>query len=281
MSNNRYESSFLSAGGSGYKAPPSPRWGIEEVLRQLRTCKNELAHNIMTLQQIAHEQERTEHHYERLGKAVTLLIEVVKEPVAGTLVTEEWRTNRDQAIMVLQEVLGGARQEEEIAEVEMTPFQKQFQETMHMLMASPDYLPALRYFRAAYEYRKHFSWLHESTETPDIIWQTGLSYALQTALVEYIVLKDPEALRAEIQAATGEDLAESIRIDAAWTEELTAATAATVRERFNLERFADHLARARIPDDVETLKQHIAAALISYHKRCEVGTVPDLWELML
>jgi hypothetical protein len=249
-------------------------------MQQLRVCREGLARDITALQHIAQEQERTEQRYEQLAQGVNLLIEVVKEPVAGTVVTEEWGTNRDQAIITLQEMLGGAPHQNEITEVEMTPFQMQFQEAMHALVSSPEYMTILRYFRAAYEYRKLFSGLAESTETPDIIRQFELSYALQTALVEYII-HDPDALSAVIQAATGEDLAESIQVDAAWRAELTAAAAATVREHFNLERFEVHLAHAQIASDVDILKQHIAAALISYHKRCEIGIVPDPWGFML
>jgi hypothetical protein len=280
MGNNVYEGTFLSAGGSGYKAPLPRKPDIEEVLRQLRACKTNLTHNLIAIQEIAREQERTEQHYERLAKAVAMTIALIKEPVAGSVLSETWIIERDQAIMILREMLGEALSQDEIAIVETTPFQTQFQEAMHALIGSPDYLPILRYFRAAYEYRKHFPWLAESTKT-SIIQQTGLSYALQTALVDYIVLDDSETLRTEIQSATGEDLDTSICLDAAWVEELTAATAATVREQCNLERFEKHLARARIPSDVEVLKQHIAATFISYHKRCEVGTVPDPWDLML
>jgi hypothetical protein len=281
MGNNVYGSSFLSAGGNGYKAPFPRKSDREKVVQQLRTCKNRLARTLVAVQRIAQEQEQAEQRYTRLAKLATLLIEVVKQPGAGSVLTETWIVERDQAILVLQALLGGTPQQNEITEAEMTPFQRRFQEAMHALIGSPDALPVLRYFRAAYEYRKHVPWLTESTRTPDIIQQTGLSYALQTALVDYTVLDESEALSREIQSATGKDLDASVSIDPAWREELTAATTATVQECFNLERFEEHLARARIPADVETLKQHITAALLSYHKRREVGTIPDPWDLML
>jgi hypothetical protein len=158
-------------------------------------------------------------------------------------------------------------------------FQEKFHKAMLSIVEAQEYISALKCFRAAYEYRKTFSWLAESTEPADIIHQDGLSYALQTALINYIVL-DPKTLEAEIHLAAVKGLVEeeTVHVDSAWLSKLTSATTATIKEAFNLERFENHLIHAQVDiasSDLEPLKQHIAGALISYYKRRKIGTAPD------
>jgi hypothetical protein len=110
--NNSYKRAFLSAGDSGYKAPSLRKPDIKEVIQHIRQCRDELTRNVLLLQQAALEQERTEQRFEGLAKVVDLFIEVVKKPLALSVVTEDWIRERDQIIMVLQEILGEAQPNE-------------------------------------------------------------------------------------------------------------------------------------------------------------------------
>ncbi len=110
--NSSYKGTFLSAGDMGYVAPRRRKVDVKEIVQHMRQCRDELTRNVLILQQAALEQERTEQRFEGLAKVVDLFIEVVKKPLALSVVTEDWIRERDQIIMVLQEMLGEAQQNE-------------------------------------------------------------------------------------------------------------------------------------------------------------------------
>lgn len=109
---NSSNRTFLSAGAVGYRAPSPHKQNIETVVRQIRQDRVKLMRNQLTLEQAALEQERTEQHFERLAKVVDSLIEVLKPLEVGTVVTDQWIRERDQAIVRLQEILSETQQNE-------------------------------------------------------------------------------------------------------------------------------------------------------------------------
>ncbi len=102
---NWYQGVFLSRGGDGYTAPAPRQASIEAVIQRMRQCKSDLTRNMIVLQQAALEQERKEQLFERLAEVVTMLIDVVEKPAAGSTVTKDWITERDQVVAVLRKML--------------------------------------------------------------------------------------------------------------------------------------------------------------------------------
>lgn len=158
-------------------------------------------------------------------------------------------------------------------------FQEKFREAMLSMTRAPEYHEALACFHASYAYRKSFPWLPESSDTRDEINQDGLSYALRAALSTYIV---PEA-------STLEDMDAFIkpqdfyvedwkRFEARWVSALVSAVDATISEGFSLKRFENQLSTAGINvTDISpaTLRIHIAAALVRYYNRRDMGISRD------
>lgn len=158
-------------------------------------------------------------------------------------------------------------------------FQEAFRGVMTTMLTTKDDATVLTCFRRAYEYRRGFPWLPESRTTPDVIGQDGLSYALRSALVGYIVCA-PEEAEQKAMSAVAYAAAEqwSQYADSEWTTSLLAAISATIDEAFDLERFENHLLRAHVdiaPSAFETVRIHIAAALVSYYERRKTSISAD------
>jgi hypothetical protein len=158
-------------------------------------------------------------------------------------------------------------------------FQEKFREAMLAMTRTPEYHEALACFHATYAYRKSFPWLPESSDTRDEINQDGLSYALRAALSTYIVpeastLKDMDAF-IKPQDFYVEDWK---RFEAGWVSALVSAVNATISEGFSLKRFENQLSTAGIDvSDISpaTLRIHIAAALVRYYNRRNMGISRD------
>lgn len=108
--NNIHKGTFLSSGGSGYRAPSPHRPNIKEIVQHVRQCRDEITRNVIILQQAALEQERLETYYEQLAVGTKALIEVVEELEAGTVLTSEWVRQRDEATRAIHIILGESQQ---------------------------------------------------------------------------------------------------------------------------------------------------------------------------
>lgn len=173
--------------------------------------------------------------------------------------------------------------QEEVNLEEVLPFdfafQEKFREAILSMIGTPQYHEALACFRAAYVYRKRFPWLPESSEILDEINQNGLSYALRTALSTYIVPEASSLEAMDVFTKTQDFHAEDWeRSEAEWVSALVFAVGATISEGFSLKRFENQLTTAGI--DVTaispaTLRVHIAAALVRYSNRRNMGISRD------
>jgi len=158
-------------------------------------------------------------------------------------------------------------------------FQEKFRETILSMIRAPEYHEAFACFQAAYTYRKSFPWLPESSDTLDEINQDGLSYALRTALSTYIV---PEASTLENMDVFIKPrdfyIEDWKRSEAEWMSALVSAVDATIGEGFSLKRFENQLNTAGIDvTDISPaiLRVHIAAALVRYYNRRNMGVSRD------
>ena len=111
-SHNSSQGTFLSSGGSGYRAPSPRKPDIKAVVQHIRQCRDEITRNVIILQQAALEQERLEAYFEQLAAATQTLIEVMEEPGEGTVLTSEWIQRRDEAIKVVRMILDQEQQSE-------------------------------------------------------------------------------------------------------------------------------------------------------------------------
>ena len=105
---NSSEGTFLSSGGSGYRATSPRKPDIKAVVQHIRQCRDEITHNVLVLQQAALEQERLEAYYEQLSAGVKVLIGVIEDPGKGAVLTSEWIQRRDEAIRVVDMILDEA-----------------------------------------------------------------------------------------------------------------------------------------------------------------------------
>jgi len=166
---------------------------------------------------------------------------------------------------------------------EATPFdlafQEKFREAILSMIKAPKYYRALDRLLTAYAYRKSFPWLPESRETRDEMNQDGLSYALRSALSTFLVPERVPLEGLDVSGESGDVYAEDWkRFEARWAGALVSAVDATVSEGFSLKRFENQLKAAEI--DVAdlshaTLQVYIAAALVRYYKRREIGIARD------